>query len=119
MEEKAKVFLAEDDQDLIMLEKIWIEKSGHEVILMASSLAEALENIEKAKEEGVNVAVIDGDLGTGPNDGFRVTKALREAIPGIGVVSFSVNELEWGDFNPRKPKEVTNLGEIVAKALLR
>lgn len=117
MEEKGKVFLVEDNEDLRGIERLWIEDSGHEVVLIARTRQEALDKIEQAKGKGVNIAVVDGSLGTGPNDGLQVAKALKEAIPGIVIISFSGEKVTWGHFNPMKPEDITKLGEIITEAL--
>jgi CheY-like chemotaxis protein len=122
MPEQAKIFLVEDDPDLREVERAWIEGKGHEVVLEASSLKEALEKVSRAKEkrglikkERVNVAVLDGNLGTGPTDGPQIAEALREAIPEIKIVSFSGEPVEWGDVNPRKPDDISKLGKVIAE----
>ncbi len=119
MPKKAKVFLAEDDQALIKIEKIWIEDPdyGHKVVLVVNSLEEALGKIDLAKKNGVDVAVIDGNLGTGPGDGPEVAQALKRAISEIEIISFSGEPVDWGDFNPRKPSDISNLGGIITEAL--
>ena len=114
---KGMVFLIEDDKALIGVEKRFIQEGGHEIILLACSRQEALDKISQAKELGVNVAVIDGNLGTGPNDGPEVARTLKEAITGIKIISFSGDTVDWGDFNPKKPSDISNLGETVTKAI--
>jgi len=114
---KEKVFLIEDDKTLVGVERRFIQAEGHEVVLIASSCQEALDKISQAKDLDVNVAVIDGNLGTGPNDGPQVAQALKEAIAGIKIISFSGDIVDWGDFNPRKPREIVSLGETVTKSI--
>ena len=114
---KGMVFLIEDDKALIGVEKRFIQGEGHDIVLVAHSRQEALDKISQAKELGVNVAVVDGNLGTGPNDGPQVARALKEAIAGIKIISFSGDIVDWGDFNPRKPREIVSLGETVTKSI--
>jgi len=111
------VFLVEDDQYLRRVEKLWVESENNKVVLEASSLAEALEKVKSAKEEGVNVGVIDGSLDSGPTNGPQVAEALKRAVPGVKIISFSGEQVEWGDENPTKPDNITKLGKIVAKLL--
>ena len=115
--EKGIVFLIEDKKAIIEMERRFIQEEGHNVVLIAYSRQEALNKIGQAKELGVNVAVIDGSLGTGPNDGPEVARALKETIAGIKIISFSGDTVDWGDFNPKKPSEIVSLGEIVTKAI--
>lgn len=119
-ENKGKVFLVEDNQQVGKFEKMFIEDPpyGHQVMLTAASRKEALDKIQRAKEKGVNVAVLDGSLETGPGDGPAIAKVLREAIPGIIIISSSYDKVNWGDFNLLKPEETEYLGETIKKALL-
>lgn len=114
---KGRVFLVEDEKTLVAVEKRFIQEEGHEIVLVASSRQEAMDKLNQAKELAVNVAVIDGNLGTGPSDGPEVAKALRESIAGIKIISFSGDIVDWGDFNPRKPSEIVSLGETVSKSI--
>ena len=114
---KAKVFLADDEQNLRDVVRRFVELAGHEVVLEASSLEEALENIKQAVGKGVNVAVIDGNLGTGQGDGPEIARVLRMAIPEIGIISFSGDLVDWGHFNLRKPREISKLGKTIEKIL--
>ncbi len=117
MRERARVFLIEDDQTLIKVERLYIENAGHEIILFASSREEALEKIAEAEAKVINVAVIDGNLGSGPNDGPEIAKALKEKIPEVKVISFSGELVSWGDFNPHEPSDITNLGKVISQAI--
>jgi len=114
---KAKVFLAEDDKNLLRLEKNVLQLEGHEIVIVACSRQEALTKLSEAKELGVDVAVIDGNLGTGPNDGPEVARVLRETINGIKIISFSGDIVEWGDCNPAKPRDIVNLGKTVTEII--
>lgn len=115
MPKNAKVFLVEDHQYQREEEKSQIEKAGHRVVLEASSLGEALEKVKLAKEKGVSVAVIDGNLGTGPTDGPQIAEELKEAIPEIKIVFFSGESVNGGDVSLRKPDDISNLGKVVTK----
>ncbi len=120
MEEKGKVFLVEDNDEVRRIVKMFIEDPpfGHQVVLVATSRKEALGKIQQSKEKEVNVAVLDGSLETGPGDGPAIAKALREAIPGIIIISSSYDKVNWGDFNLLKPEETERIGETIKKALL-
>jgi len=112
---KAKVFLVEDNNDLRKVEKRFIEMEGHEVVLIVCSRQEALDKINQVKDLGVDVAVIDGDLGTGKDDGPEVARILRETIAGIKIVSFSGDVVDFGDKNPQKPQDIGILGKVVTE----
>ena len=114
MPRSAKIFLAEDELGGRAWEKEVLEKAGHTVVIEAATLPEALGKVELAKELGVNVAVLDGSLSPrSPTDGPQIAEALRKAIPGIKIVSFSARPVNWGDANPAKPLDIDKLGKIV------
>ena len=104
MPNNANVFFVEDSKEFRRAVKRLLEDRGHTVVLEAGSLKEALQKVEEAKEKGVNIAIIDGDLGTGSDDGQKVAEELRRAIPGIKIISCSgaVTPITWGDENPGK-----------------
>lgn len=114
--ERAKVFIAEDDvytrEDL----KDFLRKRGHEVVLEAGTFEDAMASIEEAKEKGVNVALVDGSLALRPprqpEHGLKITEALREAIPGIKVVSISSDYVSYTDTHVG-PFAWHRIGEIV------
>lgn len=101
--EKTKIFLAEDDEISRKGFVMTLKAQGHEVVIEVSSLDEALISVEKAKEKGVNLALIDGSLPYDPSDGLRVAQALREKIPDIKIISISCDVVDWGDENLCKP----------------
>lgn len=115
--EKALVFICEDDKGLCRTMTTMLRLEEHQVVLVANSLAEALEKVKSAEEKRINVAILDGNLGTGKEDGRQVAKALREAVPGIKIISFSGDPADWGDKNPRKPYDMRNLNQIIAETL--
>ncbi len=116
MPKGAKIFLIEDEEVLMVLAKRQMKFTDHEVVLEARKKDEALGKIESAKQLGVTIAVVDANLGTGPDDGPQIAKALKEAIPGITIISFSGNLVEWGDINPHKTAGV-NIGKVITEFL--
>lgn len=95
--------------------EILLADNGHEVMLEAGSFEEALENVKKAKELGVNIAILDGDLGTGYQDGQKIAELLKKEMPGIKIISFSGLPADWGDVNPDKEVGPKRLLEIIAE----
>ncbi|MFH1509746.1 MAG: hypothetical protein ABID67_01175 [Candidatus Nealsonbacteria bacterium] len=112
----AKVFLVEDDPDLLELERRYIELGGHEIVLVASSLSDALDKTSQLRRMGVEIAIVDGNVGSGPEDGPKIYKTIKEVIS-IPVVSFSGDIVNWADENPRKPMDIFKLGKIVTQIL--
>lgn len=113
----AKIFLAEDDDDMMDLERRIITRGGHAVEVEATSLKEALAKIPAAKEKGVNVAVLDGCLSKGfwQADGEIIAEALRKEIPGIKIISCSgMPGQKWGDVNLEK-MGIAKIGKIISE----
>lgn len=104
--DKAVILLVDDRDDLRELIKLNLEDLGQTVALEAGSLEEGLSIVTKAKEIGVNVAILDGSLNYlgDTEDGHKIADALRAVIPKITVISFSMSPkpLTWGDYNVDK-----------------
>lgn len=111
--ENARVFIAEDSEEIRDLVKKSLEKSGHQVLIEAASFEEAMEKIKEAKDKGINVAVLDGSLPDDSSHGPKIAEDLRLVIPEIKIVSFSGKEVFWGDLNLHKPEDVSRVGECV------
>lgn len=103
MEKGTKIFLADDFKPIREIVKRVLISNDYYVVVEAVSLNEALGKIDLAKEKGVTLAILDGDLGTGRSDGPTINKALREKIPGIKIISHSGLLADWGHINLRKP----------------
>src|SRR3989344_6802499 len=114
--ENARVFLAEDDKSFRKFARRFIEGASHQVSVEVSTLGDAIVAIPRAKELGVNVAVVDGNLtadDTSGNDGDMLAAALRKEIPDIKIISFSGQPQSYGDVHISKGKfeDVKGLGE--------
>lgn len=103
MGDGTRFFLAENDERILRIEEINLKANGHQIIVKATSFEEAMAGIQTAREQGVNIAIVDGDLGHGREDGFLVATALREAIPNIKIISFPSVRADWGNINLIKP----------------
>ena len=98
--ERARVFLVEDSGSDLVNARFLIEHGGHEVIVEARSLSEALSLVPRLQEMEINVAVLDGNLSEGKSDGEEgktVAEEIRALDAGIKIVCFSGNEYDWGD----------------------
>jgi CheY-like chemotaxis protein len=115
--EKAKVFVAEDSEDWKKIIKDELESEGHIVVATASTLKEALETAKKLKELGVDVAVIDGNLGENifvlGSDGQAVLAAVRENAPKVKTVGMSSFSVRGTDVDLGK-MDVKRLGKVVS-----
>lgn len=116
MPREAKVFIVEDNEKFLRWYKEYLVEWGHTVVLEARTLKKALENVKKAKANGVNVAVLDGslDILAMTKDGAAIAEALRKEIPDIKIVSCSGSLQDWGDVNLLK-LEFNKIGKVVSK----
>ena len=110
----ARVFLVEDY--LLMVDLIKDELGGC-VVLAANTREDALCRIREARALAVNVAIVDGELNHGPEDGEIVATALREKIPNIKIICFSSKPHDWGDVNLIKFGNTSRLNEVIASLL--
>ncbi len=117
--ENANVYLVEDNESLRESTKALLELDGHNVVAEAATLDEALEGISKARDAGVQVAVVDGNLSQNDlsgNDGNTVADALRKAIPGIKIISYSSDEQDYGDVHVSKDvRRGVSISEVITK----
>jgi len=113
--EKAKVFIAEDDEDYQKYARKILEGAGHTVVATATTLPEALKIVAKLEELGINVAAIDGNLrpnSVGGYDGQTILKAIKEQAPNVKTVGISSLKIPGADANAGK-LHMDKLGEIV------
>lgn len=95
--DRAKVFIAENDEVWMRVEKRCLTPEGHKIVVEARTADEAIALIPKAVELGVNVGVVDGKIPSDPSDGQRVAQALREALPNIKIVGVSAGKIAGTD----------------------
>ncbi|MDO8424640.1 MAG: response regulator [bacterium] len=98
----AKVFIAEDEENIRKLLEVWVRMTGHELVLEAATFEEAMDMVKLAHDKEVDLAIVDGTLKVS-KDGELIAKALRENVPGIKVISHSAHKVSFGDLNLQKP----------------
>lgn len=100
MPQNARVFLVDDEPMLRAGFKAWLEAAGHQVVLEAASLPEALSKVLQLDEQEVTVAILDGNLSrddnTG-NDGKAIAGAIRILYPQVKILGLSVGNYNWAD----------------------
>ena len=119
--EKARVLVVEDNLPIQRLIGTRLKLGGHTVASTASNLKEALECAEKAPELRINVAIVDGNLGTSPrdcDDGRKVAERLRRVAPGVKIIACSASlNADYGDdyggVKKDKEKQIREIGKIV------
>lgn len=78
MPPNAKVGLVEDNPDTQELMVASLNRAGHLLVFFAASEEAAHSGIESGEADGVEVWLIDSDLGKGHGAGARVVKRLRQ-----------------------------------------
>ena len=115
--EKARVFVAEDNKTWQKIIAEYITAAGHEVILTATTLEEAEEAIVKFSELGIQVAILDGNLGEysyESSDGRYLLSLIRKNSPdvktiGMSAISVPGTDIDLGKENARDlGKTITN-----------
>jgi len=118
--EKAKIFLVDDDDDIIRNCSMFLEKNGHNVVEVAGSLQEALLKIPTLAGLKINVAVVDGNLSghdASGDDGEIITEKIKSQNPNIKVIGHSLDtDVRGADVNCRKVEGLKNLSKTVTRA---
>lgn len=115
MPEKARVFYAEDDPFFQEAIKQRLDEAGHEVVLQAQTLAEALNSIEQFKDLGIQVAIIDGNLSADDSsgyDGHLLATRIKELTPQVKTIGMSGSTIIGVDIDLGKRK-YSKLAEII------
>lgn len=117
--EGARVGIFEDNENWQEIVPGMVTRRGHEVVLQAQTLEDAEAAIERLPANGLDVAVVDGNLD--PNvssgeDGARITRLLHEKFEGITVIGRSGSkEVEGADHQLGKGGDLSNLPQIIAE----
>lgn len=115
MPERARVFVAEDDETILPLINRLLSRHGHTVVLQAQTLAEALRCIEQFEALDVQVAVIDGNLSpndTSGADGYQLVTRIKELTPNVITIGMSNSPVDGVHVDLGK-KRAIELGRII------
>lgn len=115
MPEKARVFFAEDDGYFRDVIKRRLEEAGHEVVLEAHTLNEAIQSIPQFKDSGIQVAVLDGNLDEDDisgYDGRLMAQKIKEQVPHVTTIGLSQSPIDGVDIDLGKRK-FTQLASII------
>lgn len=113
--EKARVFIAEDNEDFLDIIQEYLEEADHSVVLKASTLTDALAGVNNLEKLGVDIAVLDGNLDeweTKGYDGQEVLRVIRATAPNVRTISMSGNKFPNADIDLGKDK-VEDIGGVV------
>ena len=117
----AKILIVEDDEETRDILIAIMEKWGHEVVGVASTLKEALAEAKIAGTKEVQIAIVDGNLGSGADetkDGEAVSAELREYAPDVRIIAHTLQENgDYGHFFVPKDSPLSNLKGAIEKAL--
>lgn len=93
MPPEAKVFIAEDRAKWQATYERILPIGGHSVVATATTMDEASEVIPTLGDLGVQVAIVDGNLGEDTNgeDGRLIADQLRNLYPDIKIVGASMD----------------------------
>jgi CheY-like chemotaxis protein len=115
----ARLFIAEDNITTQFLLKNLFEESGHAVISIAYNLRSALEEVRKLQVNGINLAIVDGNLDPGSNlnaDGREIADAITKTGLRIPVVAFSGSVTAgYGQYHLPKPASFEEITEFMRK----
>lgn len=116
-----KILIADDDEIIRKLLGKCMEMWGYELAGVARNLPEGLAEAEAAKEKGVQVAIVDGNLGSGApgtSDGASIADALRKYAPEVRIIAHTGQaERNYGDIYIQKPFNSKDMKSAIEKAL--
>lgn len=100
MGEREKILLVDDTISITNSFKRLFELYGHEVVGTINSV-NALVTFLENDQGNISVAVVDNRM---PNDGDgeKAAALIRQAIPGITIISYAFDLQKWGDINIKK-----------------
>lgn len=108
MPERARIFVAEDEELQMFVLRHILEAGGHQIVCSAATFGESMRAITSFEELGINVALIDGNLSPASidgSDGKALIAEIRRVAPAVKLVGISVDpECLEGlvDINPGK-----------------
>lgn len=90
--ENSRIYLVEDNEQVRGFMKLMLEElGGHKVVKEAASVQEVKASIGSFEPDEVDVALVDGNLGTSndQSDGARVAAEIRTHLPGVVIIGIS------------------------------
>lgn len=98
--EGANIWHVEDAEPWRSIVSMILEGAGHQVISTAS--AKEARSMVPAGIQGINVSILDGDLGDG--SGAEIAKLNRESKLATGIIGLSGGSTPWADVSLNKGK---------------
>ena len=109
----------EDDEENAADTNEYLEDQGNKVVSKAASLDKAMKQIPTFKKKGVQVAIVDGNLGEGPEneDGETLVKAIHDKYPDMIVIGNAMDSpIRGANKNVTKEMGLDALVDAVRKA---
>ena len=119
--DKARVAIFEDHEMVADSLTRGLEWMGHSAVATAKTLGEAEQLIANLAEDGLDLAIVDGNLTRGDisgRDGANITRLLKGKFSGIVVIGMSGNnEVEGADHQIIKGQgnDLQAIESIIAK----
>jgi DNA-binding NarL/FixJ family response regulator len=113
VKEKIKIFVAEDQPTIRKLLRILFTDEDMTVVDEASSFVETKGKIESGDLKDIDIVILDGNLGTGQDDGKKLAEILKEKNSNIKIVPFSFMDVNWGDAKTNKGSDPEIIRRII------
>jgi CheY-like chemotaxis protein len=112
-----QVAIFEDDKRSAQILQRLIESYGYQVAVVISTLETALETIPKLQQQGITLALIDGNLSEydfSCQDGEIIAQKIRNQAPAIKTIGIaSDRELDNVDANAPKSEGPASLRQAI------
>lgn len=99
-----KFFLIEDDPEDARRAFDALKSAGHESVQYAGNFQDAIKRIRYAKENGMTIAIVDGNLDHHQGDcedGRKIAELIRKKAPNVTIIAYS-----------RSAEKTANFGDI-------
>lgn len=87
--ENANLAIIEDSHVLQEAFSYSLRDTGHKIVIRAYTYDQAIEALDKFKEKGVQVVLLDGRLGKHDNGGQLILDEIRRRKLPVSVIDFS------------------------------
>lgn len=119
MVDRARIFWAEDSVDYRETAVELLAQAGHTVVRTANTLDESKKAVPHLEEDGIQIAIIDGNLTPGGSgkDGPAIISYINYLHPKIVTIGNStLDRVDGADFQSPKRFGARGLLEAIVKA---
>jgi DNA-binding NarL/FixJ family response regulator len=111
MGDKEKILLVDDHEMTLFALKEGLESRGLEIVATINSVNGVITFLER-KPSDITVAIIDNRMPK-DGDGEKAAALIRQAIPGVKIISHAMWMQEWGDINFEKGTTLKEISETI------